>query len=174
VSTDAPEEDAPRPTEGDDAEEPEASPEAASDDAAAEARPARRKRKKKRPAAASEAAADEAASDEAASDEAEADEAASDERSSRRADIPAFALGFPEDPALAALVAAFEQGDYARVRREAPALVQRTESVAVRKAARELLKRLEPDPIAVYLLAGAGLLLAFLALWYWAHPHVAP
>ena len=88
--------------------------------------------------------------------------------------VPAFARNFPDDPALAALVAAFEQGDYARVRREAPALVQQTDSVEVRKAARELLKRLEPDPIAVYLLAGAALLLAFLALWYWAHPHAAP
>jgi hypothetical protein len=26
----------------------------------------------------------------------------------------------------------------------------------------------------VYLLAGASLLLAFLAFWYWAHPHEAP
>ena len=88
--------------------------------------------------------------------------------------IPAFALGFPADPALDALVAAFEQGDYARVRREAPALVQSTESAAVRKATRELLKRLEPDPIAVYLLAGAALLLTFLAFWYWTHPHASP
>lgn len=88
--------------------------------------------------------------------------------------IPAFALGFPADPELDTLIAAFEQGDYARVRREAPALVQSTESAAVRKAARELLKRLEPDPIAVYLLAGAALLLTFLAFWYWTHPHAAP
>ena len=88
--------------------------------------------------------------------------------------IPAFALGFPADPALDALVAAFEQGDYARVRREAPLLVKATESVAVRKAARELLKRIEPDPVAVYLLAGAALLLTFLAFWYWTHPHVSP
>jgi hypothetical protein len=88
--------------------------------------------------------------------------------------IPAFALGFPADPELDALVAAFEQGDYARVRREAPALVKATESVAVRKATRELLKRIEPDPIAVYLLAGAALLLTFLAFWYWTHPHASP
>jgi hypothetical protein len=100
---------------------------------------------------------------------------AADARADRnRPQIPAFARGFPADPALDALVAAFEQGDYARVRREAPALVQSTESAAVRKAARELLKRLEPDPIAVYLLAGAALLLTFLAFWYWTHPHAAP
>jgi hypothetical protein len=88
--------------------------------------------------------------------------------------VPAIALGFPDDPALQALVAAFEQGDYARVRRDAPALVKQTDSPEVRKAARELLKRLDPDPVAVYLLAGAALLLAFLALWYWTHPHGAP
>jgi hypothetical protein len=52
--------------------------------------------------------------------------------------------------------------------------VKSTDSVAVRKATRELLKRLDPDPIAVYLLAGAALLLAFLAFWYWTHPHGAP
>ncbi len=88
--------------------------------------------------------------------------------------IPAFALDFPADPELDALVAAFESGDYARVRREAPLLVKATESVAVRKAARELLKRIEPDPVAVYLLAGAALLLTFLAFWYWTHPHASP
>jgi hypothetical protein len=52
--------------------------------------------------------------------------------------------------------------------------VKQTDRAEVRKAARELVKRLDPDPIAVYLLAGAALLLAFLALWYWTHPHVAP
>lgn len=158
MSSEAPEEDAPRPVEGDEDAEPGAGREAtlASDDeAASEARPARRKRKKKRPELAS-------------------DDAAGDEPPPRREGIPAFALGFPSDPALDALVAAFDQGDYARVRREAPALVKATDSVAVRKAARELLKRLEPDPIAVYLLAGAALLLTFLAFWYWTHPHGAP
>jgi hypothetical protein len=168
VSADAPEEDAPRLQEGDADGEAQASPTAkpARDDAGAEARPARRKRKKSRPAPASD--------DEVAPDEGASDEAASDEVAAPRAVIPAFALGFPADPALAALVAAFELGDYARVRREAPALIKQTDSAEVRKAARELVKRLDPDPMAVYLLAGAALLLAFLALWYWAHPHAAP
>ena len=158
MSSEAPEEEAPRPVGGDD--EPEASRKAepTSDDTAASA--PRRKRKKKRPEPASEAAA--------------GDDAVSEEPTPRRADVPAFALDFPADPALQTLVAAFEQGDYARVRREAPALVKSTESVAVRKATRMLLKRIEPDPIAVYLLAGAALLLTFLAFWYWTHPHAAP
>ena len=160
MSAGAPEEDAPRLPEGDEAGQAQASPDATPAREDADARPARRKRKKPRAAAASEEVAQ--------------DEAASDERSAPRAGIPAFALGFPEEPALQALLAAFEQGDYARVRREAPALIKQTESAEVRKAARELVKRLDPDPVAVYLLAGAALLLAFLACWYWAHPHVAP
>ena len=159
MSSGAPEEEAPRPAEGDD--EPEATREAAPvlDDVDAAPAP-RRKRKKKRAEPASEAAVD--------------DDAIGEEPSPRRDGIPAFALDFPADPALQALVAAFDQGDYARVRREAPALVKSTESTAVRKAARVLLARIEPDPIAVYLLAGAALLLSFLAFWYWTHPHAAP
>ncbi|MEP7120809.1 MAG: hypothetical protein ABJE95_07870 [Byssovorax sp.] len=129
--------------------------------------PAARPKKKKRRRAEIEAEADV----EQAIDEGEPEPP---KGRAREAQIPAFALGFPADPQLDALVAAFEQGDYARVRREAPALVQSTESAAVRKAARELRKRLDPDPIAVYLLAGAALLLTFLAFWYWTHPHDAP
>jgi hypothetical protein len=91
-----------------------------------------------------------------------------------RSEVPAFALAFPSDPALDELVAAFEQGDYARVRREAPALAKRTARPEVRRAARELARRIDPDPIAVYLLCAASVLLVFLALWYWTHPHEAP
>jgi hypothetical protein len=85
--------------------------------------------------------------------------------------VPAFAHAFPRDAELDALVAAFEAGDYARVRREAPALAQRTEDDAVRRAARELRRRLDPDPAAVYMLLAAAMLLVFLAGWYWLHPH---
>jgi hypothetical protein len=84
---------------------------------------------------------------------------------------PGFARTWPHDAVLDALVAAFEAGDYARVRREAPALAERTEHDAVRRAARELRRRLDPDPVAVYMLMVAGALLAFLAGWYWLHPH---
>lgn len=85
--------------------------------------------------------------------------------------LPAFARAFPREPALDALVEAFQAGDYARVRREAPALAKQTDDDDVRAAARELGRRLDPDPIAVYLLSAATLLLTFLAGWYWAHPH---
>jgi hypothetical protein len=85
--------------------------------------------------------------------------------------VPAFARGWPRDEALDALVAAFDAGDYARVRREAPVLARKTDDDAVRRAARELARRLDPDPVAVYMLMAAVVLLVFLAGWYWLHPH---
>lgn len=123
-------------------------------DAEEASRPRRRRKRKKR------AAAPEAVSAPAAPT---ADD---------RPGIPAFARDFPSDPTLDALVAAFEAGDYARVRREAPALAQATDRDEVRAAARELARRLDPDPLALWLLVGAAVLLAFLAAWYWSHPHV--
>ena len=47
-----------------------------------------------------------------------------------------FAKGFPEDPELGRLLAAFESGDYRTVRDEAPKLAARTENPRVREAAR--------------------------------------
>jgi hypothetical protein len=122
----------------------------------------RRRKKRRRAVAAATEEAREAPEPEA---EPEADPEPEDES------IPAFARAFPREPALDALVAAFEAGDYARVRREAPALARQTGDDRVRAAARELRRRLDPDPVAVYLLVAAALLLTFLAGWYWAHPH---
>jgi hypothetical protein len=120
-------------------------------------RPRRRKKRRKRPAST------EALPVEEHEEPREGDD---------RAEVAAFARAFPRDPALDALVAAFDAGDYARVRREAPALAKETDRDDVRAAARELARRLDPDPLAVYLLGGAAVLLAFLAAWYWSHPHV--
>ncbi len=88
-----------------------------------------------------------------------------------RTGVPSFARSFPIDPELDALLTAFDDGAYDRVRREAPALAKRTEREDVRLAARELARRLDPDPLMVYLLAIAALLLVALAGWFWAHPH---
>jgi hypothetical protein len=57
------------------------------------------------------------------------------------------------------------------VRREGPELARSTENDEVRRAAREIVLRLDPDPIAVYMLMAAAALLVFLAGWYWLHPH---
>jgi hypothetical protein len=83
-------------------------------------------------------------------------------------DRPAFVLEYPDDPELAKLVAAFERGDYMSVRREAPALAQATGDPRVRKAARELRRRIDPDPLSRYIVLGAFALLAFLTVWAYA------
>lgn len=104
--------------------------------------------------------------------EAEAEPAKGDEATAEaQPEQPAFARDFPRDPALDALVAAFEAGDYGRVRREAPALAKSTDRDDVRAAARELRRRLDPDPLAVKMLGIAALLLVVLASYYWLHPH---
>jgi hypothetical protein len=82
---------------------------------------------------------------------------------------PRFLLAFPEHPELARLSAAFEAGNYALVRAEAEGLAERTEDPAVRDAALELRRRIEPDPLAKYLLALTAALLLFLA--YFAYHH---
>jgi hypothetical protein len=82
---------------------------------------------------------------------------------------PRFLLGFPQHPDLQRLAAAFEAGNYALVRAEAEALAERAETPAVRDAALELRRRIEPDPLAKYLLALTAALLLFLA--YFAYHH---
>jgi hypothetical protein len=85
------------------------------------------------------------------------------ESASRR---PRFAREFPRDAALDALVDAFERGDYAHVRAEAPRLEKASEDEAVRAAARTLVERTKPDPLAVRLLLLTGALLAALTAWW--------
>jgi hypothetical protein len=82
---------------------------------------------------------------------------------------PRFLLGFPKHPDLARLAAAFEAGNYALVRAEAEALAERAETPAVRDAALELRRRIEPDPLVKYMLALTAALLLLLA--YWAYHH---
>jgi hypothetical protein len=82
---------------------------------------------------------------------------------------PRFLLGFPQHPELMRLTAAFEAGNFALVRAEAAALAERAESRAVRDAALELRRRIDPDPLAKYLLALTAALLLFLG--YFAYRH---
>jgi hypothetical protein len=79
---------------------------------------------------------------------------------------PTFVLTFPEDPALDHAVKAFELGDYATVRTEAEKLAEHPNE-AVRAAAGELLRRIEPDPLVKILLGMAVLL--FLVVTFWAY-----
>jgi hypothetical protein len=85
---------------------------------------------------------------------------------SPRPDVPAFARDFPEEPRLDALVRAFVDGDYARVRREVPELVKTAESEDVKRAASELVRRTKADPLMIWLLVITGaLLMALSAYW---------
>lgn len=117
-------------------------------------------------AAAPEATADEPKTSVQQSSRAEEDDVPLDQNGRER---PRFLLGFPAHPDLARLSAAFEAGNYALVRAEAEALAERAESPAVRDAALELRRRIEPDPLAKYLLALTAALLLLLA--YWAYHH---
>ena len=85
---------------------------------------------------------------------------------------PRFLLAFPRHPELERLIEAFERGDFALVRREAPALADRTDDPAVRAAALELRRRIDPDPMLKFLvLASLALLLFLTAYAYFGHPH---
>lgn len=82
---------------------------------------------------------------------------------------PAFALGFPAHPELDALVAAFEAGDFRTVRSGAGKLASSEADEAVKRAARELLDRTKPDPLATYLLVLTALLLVALTAYWVGH-----
>jgi hypothetical protein len=78
---------------------------------------------------------------------------------------PRFLLEFPNDPALQQLVRAFEAGNYQAVREGAAKLAESTEDPIVRAAARELGRRIDPDPLLKYLLFVA-LGLFVIVVWY--------
>jgi hypothetical protein len=80
-----------------------------------------------------------------------------------------FAKGFPDDPELGRLLRAFEAGDYRTVRADAPKLAEQTKDTRVRDAALDLRRRIEPDPIQIYLLGLTLALLAFLTAWFYLH-----
>ncbi len=81
-----------------------------------------------------------------------------------------FLRGYPDDPELARLVAAFERGDYATVREGAPSLAQGTPDEDVRRAALDLQRRIEPHPLGTLVFAGTAILLLFLVVWFYSHP----
>lgn len=83
---------------------------------------------------------------------------------------PGFSLDFPDDPELQRLVRAFEVGNYEAVRTGAPRLAEATEDAAVRVAARELRRRINPDPLMKYLLWVAVALFVFV-VWYTYQNH---
>lgn len=84
---------------------------------------------------------------------------------------PAFARGWPDDPELERLLAAFDRGDYATVRRDAPTLAASAASPEVKAAARDLRARIDPDPVAAALVVIAVVLLALVGGHYLGQDH---
>jgi hypothetical protein len=85
---------------------------------------------------------------------------------------PNFVLDFPKDAELDRLVRAFELGNYAFVREHAPKLAASSSDEAVKRAAAELLHRIEPDPLVKILFAMSVALLAFMVFYaYRSHGH---
>lgn len=78
---------------------------------------------------------------------------------------PRFLLKFPADPELMRLARAFEAGNYEAVREGASKLAESTADPIVREAARELRRRIDPDPLMKYLL-WVAVLLFVLVVWY--------
>jgi len=79
---------------------------------------------------------------------------------------PPFAVDFPRSPELDALLDAFVQGDYRRVRSEGRRLERSAADENTKKAAGILIERTNPDPLAIALLALAALLLLVLGGWW--------
>jgi hypothetical protein len=124
---------------------------------------------KRAPEDAEDADADaEAAAERVAPTDADADagEAKREDETEPEDGRPLFARTYPRHADLDALVEAFERGNYAHVRQEAPALAGRAEDPAVKLAAEDLFKRIQPDFVSKTLLVIAALLLVFFAYHY--------
>ncbi|WP_394848157.1 hypothetical protein LZC95_11910 [Pendulispora brunnea] len=80
--------------------------------------------------------------------------------------VPSFARSFPRNESLDDLVRAFASGNYRKIHVQAPELASRATDPAVRDAARVLLERLQPDPLAKIILLAAVMLLAVMATWW--------
>jgi hypothetical protein len=145
-------------SDGDDATSPEATTDGEAVTGEATSAPVRKKKKKKKKKPGAEPAAP-----------AKKEGPEYDVSGAERA---AFLAWFPEDPELDQLARAFEVGNYAYVREHAAKLAEKSEDEKVRAAARELLARIEPDPLMKFLLLGAVALLVFLTLYaYQSHAH---
>lgn len=89
-------------------------------------------------------------------------------RARRRPRSPArarFLDRFPSHEGLFQAVLAFESGNYADVRHLCEGLLRKENDPEVRRAANELLRRINPDRLVVAILWGSFVLLGLVVLW---------
>lgn len=87
-------------------------------------------------------------------------------RKPKGAPRPPFAVDYPSHDGLDQLLLAFNAGNYAFVREQAPRLVQADVDENVRNAAKDLRRRIDPEPTAAYLWALGVALVLLLYLFY--------
>ncbi len=80
-----------------------------------------------------------------------------------------FLSQFPEHDELKRAVTAFVNGNYRDVRSICSQLLERELDPEVLDAARDLLRRIEPDRLIVGFLWGSFVLLALIILWAYGH-----
>jgi hypothetical protein len=82
---------------------------------------------------------------------------------------PSFAVDFPRNADLDAAVDSFAQGNYARARSESARILASNADDETKRAARTLIERTQPAPLALLLLALTALLLASIGGWWIVH-----
>ena len=82
---------------------------------------------------------------------------------------PRFLASFPKHEALSRAVSAYEVGNYAEVREQCEDLLSREKDAELRRAATELLRRIEPDRLVVTILWASFLLLGLVIVWAYGH-----
>jgi len=124
-----------------------------------------------------EADAPEADADAPAEEEApaEKEEPAVEPAAPTEPDRPAFTEGWPASADLERLLSAFERGNYAFVREEAPKVAAQTKNKQVKAAALDLRRRIDPAPLSgILILVGIGILVVLSGHYLGKHNPGAP
>jgi hypothetical protein len=82
---------------------------------------------------------------------------------------PRFLDNFPKHEALSGAISAYEAGNYAEVRRQCEHLLLQEQDAQLRRAATELLRRIEPDRLIVVILWASFVLLGMVMIWAYGH-----
>jgi hypothetical protein len=84
---------------------------------------------------------------------------------------PLFARAYPRSKDIDDLLAFFRSGNYKKVRELAPKMMARAGDEREKNAIADVRRRIEADPMALYLLGLTLALLVFLTIFFYAHAH---